>query len=421
MTTIFLDHHSTTPPSEAVIDAVTRAMRIAGNASSSHEGGKAAAKIVEDARRCVAETMGGVDPADVYFTSGATESNGIVLRSIVDGENERGRRPHIVTSAIEHSAILVPLRQLARRGQCTFTAVPVGASGIVNPADVARAMRPDTVLVSVMGGQNEVGTIQPVEEIAAVAHARGVPMHSDLCQSFGKVPLRGFDFASASSHKIYGVTGTGCVLIPQRFLARMSVPALGGSQQNGVRGGTLNLHGIAGFGAACREMRTWNAGPQSVGGLAGEALRLCVLRDLLLKCLRDALGDEIVRVNGAIDAPIGAPQATNDPARRLRLPHSLSVRLVGVCPISLDAAVRNSIDVSAAAACKSLGGERSHVLEAMGIPEDGAVVRIGLGKCNNEANVRWAAKVIADAALPLVGVGCDAPEGCEGGVCPVRR
>lgn len=409
MTTIFFDHHSTTPPSEAVIDAVTSAMRLAGNASSSHEGGMASARVVDDARRCVADSFGGANPDDVYFTSGATESNNIVLRGIVNAANDRGIAPHIVTSAIEHSAILVPLRELAKRRQCTFTLVPVGSDGVVSPDDVARAIRRDTALVTVMGAQNETGVIQPIEAISNVAHARGIPMHSDLCQSFGKVPLRGFDAASASAHKLHGPTGVGAVLLPQSVLSRMSPQSLGGSQQNGVRGGTINLHGIAGFGAACREMRAWNEGTVRVGGLAGEALRLCRLRDALLHALRGALGDDVVRVNGAIDAPIWTPQGTNDPAKRRRLPHSLSITLRGVCPISLDAALRKHIDVSAAAACKSLGGERSHVLEAMGIPDDGAVVRIALGKCNSEANVMFAAQLIADAAHALLGVGCEIP------------
>lgn len=409
MTTIFFDHHSTTPPTETVIAATVEAMRLAGNASSSHEGGRRAAEVVENARRCVADALG-VDPASIYFTSGATEATNIVLRGVVNYANDRGRIPHIVTQPTEHSATLVPLRELARRGRCTVTFVPVGPSGIVDPDDVKRAIRPDTALVTVMGANNETGAIQPIQAIADVAHSRGVPMHSDLCQSFARVPLRGFDGASGSAHKIHGPTSTGFVSLSPALRARMTPPELGGSQEGGVRSGTLNLHGIAGFGAACREMRAWNEGPSRVGGLAGEALRLCHLRDSMLALLRGALGDDVVKVNGAIDAPIWTPQATDDPARRLRLPHSLSIRLVGVCPISLDAAIRRHIDVSAAAACKSLGGERSHVLTAMGIPDDGAVVRIGLGRCNDAENVRYAAQLIADAARALLGVGCDIPQ-----------
>lgn len=387
---IYLDNHATTQPSPRVVAAVCHAMQCCGNAASSHPLGRAMAARVDRARRQVA-AVAGVAPPLVTFTSGATEANNLALRGVIDAcARDRNGRNRILCSAVEHSSILATARALADAGRAVVTILPVDATGAVDPAVLARALGPDVAIVSIMHANNEVGTINDVEALAALCHARGVPFHADMCQTFAKIPLGpgAADMVSASAHKLRGPTGVGALIFGSEAMRWWIVPQqTGGTQEDGIRAGTTNSQGVVGFGEAAEET--------SAGWASGEGLRLGALRNLLWALLRDGVGVEWVRLNGSPDV-----------ARRL--PQNLNVTFLGVCPASLDEAVRDHVCVSGAAACRTLGGERSHVLEAIGSPDDGAPVRFGLGQ-NDEAQVRAIARLFVDAAMRLRGQGCSIP------------
>jgi cysteine desulfurase len=388
---IYLDNHATTQPSPRVVAAVCRAMQCCGNAASAHPLGKAMSAQVERARQQVAYVVG-VRPSGVIFTSGATEANNLALRGVVDAcARDRNGRNRVVVSAVEHSSVLATARSLADAGRAVVTVLPTDATGAVDPAVLSRALGPDVAIVSIMHANNEIGAINPIDAIAALCKARGIPFHVDACQSFAKIPLRASQaqFISASAHKLRGPTGVGALIVTDEGLRRWIVPQqTGGTQEDGLRAGTTNAHGIIGFGEAAEET--------SAAWRAGEGARLASLRGLLFMLLRENLGDEWVRLNGPAD-----------PAKRL--PQNLNVTFVGVCPMSLDEAVRDRVCVSGAAACRALGGERSHVLEAIGSPDDGATVRFGLGQ-NDEAQVREIAALFVTAARRLRGQGCAIPK-----------
>lgn len=383
----YLDCNATTPVCEGALRAVLAAMGCCGNASSAHGPGRAAAARVEAARESVARMLGGADPRGVVFTSGATEANNLALRGVVEAarRDPKRARPHVVTSAVEHSSVLAPLRRMAARGEIALDEAPA-PGGVVRVEDVAALLRPETVLVSVQHANNEVGTVQPAAAIGDLCAERGVLYHADLCQSAGKVPLdvSKVDLASVSAHKLYGPTGVGALYARPEVLAWLEPQTLGGGQEGGRRAGTLNAHAIAGFGAACDAMAGWGE---------REAPRLRRLRDLLLALLLE--GPVPLAVNGALDPPWDGA----GPCFALRLPHNLNVTLLGVDGKAFHDDVRREVALSAGSACKALGGQRSHVLDAVGAPPDGAVVRVGLGSCNDEAQVRRAARAIIDAAL----------------------
>lgn len=365
------------------------AMGCCGNASSAHLDGQSAAARIANARQQVATLLGIDDARDLVFTSGATEANNLAIRGVIDAARRDGRaKPHVLASAIEHSSILAPLRRAAARGEIDFNEIPVRDEGIVRVGCVERRIRPETVLVSVQGANNEIGTIQPIEAIGDLCASRGVLFHTDLCQSLGKVPFdpSKYDLASMSAHKLYGPTGVGALYARGPVFAWLEPQTLGGGQENGRRAGTLNLHGIPGFGAAADAMRrAWCEGT--------EGMRLRYLRDALFEELLASLAD--VRVNGAIDPPCWTAGYA---VRGLRLPHNLNVTLLGADGKMFHALVRDRVSLSAGSACKALGGQRSHVLDAIGAPTDGAVMRVGLGANVSEREVAEAAKAIVEAA-----------------------
>lgn len=389
LTIPYLDCNATTPVCPEAREAINRALASCGNASSAHNLGRQAAAVVEAARASVAELLGVSDPSDVTFTSGATEANNLAIRGVIDAARRDGHaKPHVLASAVEHSSILAPLRRAAAEGEIDFDEIPARDAGIVRVGCVERRIRPETVLVCVQGANNEVGSIQRVEAIGDLCAEKRVLFLVDLCQSFGKVhfdPSK-YDLASMSAHKLYGPTGVGALYARPEVWSWIVPQTLGGGQERGRRAGTLNHQGIAGFGAAADMMaRSLRDGR--------EAERLRYLRDLLLAILRSELGDEVVHVNGAIDPP-----AWEAPSQGLRLPHNLNVTLRGVDGKAFHDAVRPFLCVSAGSACKALGGQRSHVLDALNAPTDGAVMRVGLGLCNDEAQVRYAAGEIVRVA-----------------------
>ena len=274
---IYLDHNATTPVDPRVVDAVTGVLRDQfGNASSVHTFGQAAKSSVDDARSAVATLLGG-RPQEIVFTSGGTEADNLAIRGVADAHVSTSRR-HLIASAIEHEAVLNTFKALARRGWTT-SLLPVDSTGIVDPAALESAITDDTALVSVMHANNEIGTIQPIPELAAIANRHGALFHSDAVQSVGKVPVAvddlHVDLLSLSGHKFNGPKGIGALWV--RRGSRLTATATGGRQERNRRAGTENVPGIVGLGEAAR---------LATEKLATEDARVGLLRD---RCLRRSL------------------------------------------------------------------------------------------------------------------------------------
>lgn len=385
----YLDAHASTLLCPEALEAMTRAAACA-NAASKHGWGAMGEGVVESARREFADAFA-CDPECIAFTSGATEGNNLALRGVLDAfardAMARGEVPrrHVVASNVEHASILGTLGRLALLGRAEVTLVPVGPSGVVDPADIARAIRPDTALCTVMQAQNEIGTVQPLADIARLCRERQVLFHSDAAQSFGREPAPPADIVTVSGHKFHGPVGVGAVYLRPGLAGWIEPQAFGGMHPRGVRAGTANVPGIAGMAAALRMMRReWPSG----------AARVRCLRDQLLAGIMQ-LGEERVTVNGAMTQ---------------RLPHNLNVSFARVCPWALHAALRPTIAVSGGAACKTLARDRSHVLDAIG--SEGAPVRYGLSLDTTEADIATAVRATVDAARALYGRGCFAPGEC---------
>jgi cysteine desulfurase len=365
METVYMDHSATTPVRPEVVEAMLPYFGGKyGNASSVHHKGREAREAVEDARRTVAVHLGAA-PDEIVFTSGGTESDNHAIRGVAAAAGERGR--HIITSAIEHHAVLNTCKDLEKEG-FEVTTLPVDEHGLVDPDDLRDAMRPDTILVTVMMANNEVGTIEPIAELAEVAAGHNVPLHTDAVQAVGKVPVDveelGVDLLSLSGHKFYGPKGVGVLYI--RSGTRIRPVQVGGHHEKGRRAGTENVPGIVGLARAlelaCAEME-------------GEGQRLRRLRDQLQEGLAGSLED--ARLNGHPDR---------------RLPHILNITFAYVegesMLLSLDAA---GVCVSTGSACTSGTLEPSHVLTAMGVPAEMAhgSLRFSLGRVNDEKDVEY--------------------------------
>lgn len=352
---IYLDHNATTPVHASARDAMVRTLTQEdfGNPSSVHYYGQRAKSSVDDARASVAALIG-ADPGDVIFTSGGTESDNLALRGALDARanDSGGGRRHLVTSAIEHEAVLNTARALEKQGW-PVSIVPVGSSGVVDPADIAKVVTPETALVSLMHANNEVGTIQPILDAAAIAKNAGAWFHTDAVQSAGKLPLLarewasvGVDLISISAHKFGGPKGIGALWI--RRGVRLSPTATGGRHERNRRAGTENVSGIAGFGAAAAIARASLLGSSGVSDIT----RIGALRD---------------RLESAILSSVSGAAVNGDPSRRL--PNTSNISFDGVEAESLLIALDlDEIAVSTGAACSSGTLEPSHVLKAMGLP-----------------------------------------------------
>ena len=359
---VYLDHNATTPVHPAVADAVTEALRDQfGNASSVHAFGQAAKAALDDARGSVAALVGG-EPSEIVFTSGGTEADNLAIRGVA--EAAPADRRHLIASAIEHEAVLHTLKALSRRGWRT-TLLPVDAGGAVDPEDLERALAPDTALVSVMHANNEIGTLQPVAELARTARAAGVRFHVDAVQSAGKVPLDvralGVDLLSLSGHKFNGPKGAGALWM--RRGSRLAATMTGGRQERNRRAGTENVPAIVGLGVAARIAREQ---------LAPAAADCRALRDRLEAGILDRVPGAVV--NGAPDA---------------RVPNTTSISFAGVEAEALLIALDlEGIAVSTGSACSSGTLEPSHVLRAMGFPprrvQSSIRFSVGLGNTGAE-------------------------------------
>jgi cysteine desulfurase len=382
---IYLDHHATTPVDPRVVEAMAPYWsRDFGNASSrTHRYGWRAEAAVEHARERIAAALGAAEPREIVFTSGATESDNLALQGVYAAH--AAERDHVVSVAIEHAAVLDTLRALGRRG-ARATLLPVDGEGRVDPAEVARALEPGTVLVSVGAANGEVGTLQPLAEIARVCHERDVLFHSDAAQAVGKVPLDvealGIDLLSVSAHKLYGPKGVGALYVRRRRRsgARLRLEPLlfGGGQERGLRSGTLAVPLIVGFAEAVVLAHAERD---------AEAARLAALRDGLLESLRRELSGVLV----------------NGPARG-RLPGNLNVSFEGVAADALLAQLED-VALSTGSACSSARPEPSHVLAALGLPAERArgALRIGLGRGTRREDVEYAALRIATEVRRLRG------------------
>jgi cysteine desulfurase len=375
--TIYLDHAATTPIDPSVFDAMRPYLETEyGNPSSLHERGRVVRAAVETAREQVAEALG-VTPLEVLFTSGGTESDNQAVKGIAWAAREAGRGAHIVTTAIEHHAVIESCEWLATHAGFNVDVVPPEPDGIVDPDRLLAAVRDDTVLVSVIQANNELGTIQPLDVVGPALRDRGVPLHTDAVQAFGRVELDldewGIGALALSAHKFNGPKGVG-VLMLRRDLAAQPV-LHGGGQERGVRSGTLNAAGIVGCGAAAAlTART----------MSTEVPRLRGLRDQLLAGL---LAVDGVTLNGSATA---------------RLPNNAHVAVSGcdgeALLLALDTA---GIAASTGSACQSGAAEPSHVLTAIGAPRARAHLRFTCGRTTVEADIDGAVTAFTDCVKRL--------------------
>jgi cysteine desulfurase len=379
MSRIYLDNHATTPVAPEVIEAMLPYFGDRyGNASSqAHAFGQEAHAAVEAARASVAALIG-AEPDEICFTSGATESNNLAIRGGARSLAGKGR--HVVVSAIEHASVLEPARALERDG-FEVTSVGVDGEGLVDVAAVRGALRPDTVLVSVMAANNEIGTVQPVTEIGAVCRERGIVFHTDAVQALGRLPVDArawaADAMSLSAHKMYGPKGVGALFLSRARRPRFKPQpqAEGGGQEKGLRSGTLNVPGLVGFGKAAELARRALE--------TGEPARLAALRDHLLERLSAAISGVVV--NGS---------------RTRRLPGNLNVSIERAEAETLILSLGGDIAISSGAACAEAGGKGSHVLRALGLAEARVytALRFGIGRYNVQSEIEAVAETVAAAA-----------------------
>lgn len=377
-TPIYLDHHATTPVDPRVLEAMLPCFtEHYGNPSSTdHAHGAKAKRLVDDARAQVARLLNAPDPDDVLFTSGATESDNLALRGVL--------RPgdHLVTTAVEHKAILATCKDLEAHG-VEVTYVGVDGQGLLDVADVEAAIRPNTRLISVMAANNEVGAIYPLREIGEIAARHEVLFHTDAAQAAGHIPMdveaMGIDLLSMSGHKMYGPKGIGALYVRQaNRKVRLSPVLTGGGQERGIRSGTHNVPGIVGLGTACEVAQRI---------MADEAVRVSGLRDELWRRIQEIHPEALV---------IGPPL---DGAR---LPHNLMVSMKPFKARALLRQLSDNVSVSAGSACQTDRTEASHVLTAMGLDSQAPfALRFGLGRGNTSDDNQGVAAAMEATIRPL--------------------
>jgi len=374
---IYLDHAATTPLHPEVLQEICQFLETTfGNPSSLHFYGRAAKQQLELARKSVADLIG-AQPQEIIFTSGGTEADNLAITGVALANMVRGR--HIITSAIEHHAVLNTCKALARKG-FDLTVLPVDGDGIVDPSDLKKAIRRDTILITIMHANNEIGTIEPIPELGRIAREYGIIFHTDAVQTAGYIPLNvddlGVDLLSLSAHKIYGPKGAGALYL--RDGVKLSPLIHGGGQEKKCRPGTENLPGIVGFGKAAEVVAR---------DLTRMSSRYKMLCDRLIKGIQERLPD--AKLNG-------------HPERRL--PHNANFSFRGTkgecLLVGLD---QQGIAVSAGAACSSGDARMSHVLEAIGLtPEVGAgTIRMTVGRSNTAEDIDYVIDVLVDLVEKL--------------------
>jgi cysteine desulfurase len=379
---IYLDHHATTPIAPSVLEAMMPffTTHFGNPASVGHSYGWTAEAAVKQARAIVARSIN-ARPEEIIFTSGATEANNLAIKGVAESYFSKGK--HIITLATEHNAVLGPCRYLETLG-FDLTVLPVRSDGLVEVATLQAALRDDTILVSVMTANNEIGTIQPIAEIGNCCHDRGVLFHTDAAQAIGKLPLdvqaMKVDLMSLTAHKVYGPKGIGALYVRRRNpRVMLSAQLHGGRQERDLRSGTLNPPLIVGLGRAI---------DLALATQEPEALRLASLRDRLLTTLQTELGTDRIIIHGSLQA---------------RLSGNLNLSIRDLDGQALMLALRNTIALSSGSACASANPKPSHVLTALGVTDQlaFAALRFGLGKDNTEAQIDRAAQAIVQVVHQL--------------------
>ena len=388
-----MDHHATTPVDPRVLDAMLPYLtRAFGNAASrSHVFGWEAEAAVDEARRQVAVGMG-ASPKEIVFTSGATESDNLAVLGAARAYKSKGN--HVVTGATEHHAVLDSCHELEREGfEVTYLAPD--RTGRIEAGQVAHALRDSTVLVSLMLANNEIGTVHPLAEIGAVCRERGVLLHTDAVQGFGKIPFdveaMNVDLASFTAHKMYGPKGVGALYVrARRPRVRLQPLFYGGGHERGMRSGTLNVPGIAGLGKAVEI---------SIAERDAEARRLRLLRQRLYKGIVAEIPG--VSVNGPA-LPALAADGSLPAGEDGRLPGNLNLSFEGVEGEALLMGLKD-VAVSSGSACTSASLQPSHVLKAIGVPDNlaHASIRFGLGRPNTGEEVEFTIAAVAAAVRRL--------------------
>ena len=392
-TPVYLDYAATTPADPAVVAAMTRHLGPDGAfgnpASRLHSFGREAEEAVEQARVHVAELIG-ADPREIVWTSGATESNNLAVKGAAGAAAQAGRGAHVVTSAIEHKAVLDPCRHLERNG-FEVTRIAPGADGLLAPDRVLAALRDDTVLLSLMHVNNEIGAVTDVETIGRMARDRGIPFHVDAAQSAARLPLdmarQRADFVSLSGHKLYGPKGVGALYVRRRRRADLQPQIHGGGHERGLRAGTLPTHQIVGMGEAARLMRK---------RLRSETARTADLERRFLDRLR---GVERMAING--DRAHAVPGIVN-----LRFQCVESESLLMALP---------DVALATGSACMSARVEPSYVLRALGLDDDAAhsSVRFSFGRFTTADEIDYAARRVREAVAELRALSPEWHEPCS--------
>ncbi len=376
---IYMDNHATTRTDPRVVEEMLPYFtENFGNAASrNHEFGWVAEQAVEQARDRIAKLIGAT-AKEIIFTSGATESDNLAIKGVAEMYKEKGN--HIITQAIEHKAVLDTCKRLEKYG-FRVTYLPVQKDGRIDLDDLKRAMDDKTILVTIMAANNEIGVLQPIREIGALCHERGVLFHTDAVQAIGKVPFNviqdNVDIASITAHKLYGPKGVGALYVRRKNPRVQLVAQIdGGGHERGMRSGTLNVPGIVGLGKACAIASS---------EMAEEAKYLSGLRDRLKDKIMGQLDE--VYINGSIEH---------------RLPGNLNISFAYVEGESLLMGI-NDIAVSSGSACTSATLEPSYVLKALGAGDDLAhsSIRFGLGRFNTEAEVDYVAERVVDTVKRL--------------------
>lgn len=377
---IYMDNHATTPLDPRVLETMLPYFTEEfGNAASrTHAFGWRAEAAVDAARETIARFINAESGKEIVFTSGATESDNLAIKGVAEYYGSKGK--HIVTSTIEHKAVLDSCKRLEKQGY-EVTYVAAGPDGVVSPTDIQKALTEKTILVSVMLANNEVGTIQPIEEIGKLTRARGIVFHVDAVQGIGKTPFdvraMNVDLASLTAHKIYGPKGVGALYVRRsRPRVRLAAQMDGGGHERGNRSGTLNVPGIVGFAKAIEIL-------QQEG--AEEVRRIQGLRDRLHRRIQAELEEVVLN---------GHPEN--------RLPGNLNLSFSYVEGEGLMMAIKD-VAVSSGSACTSASLEPSYVLRSMGLDEDMAhsSIRFGLGRFNTEEEVDYVADLVVSKVKKL--------------------
>lgn len=376
---IYLDNHSTTPMDPRVLEhMVPFFVQNFGNASSkNHCFGWKVAEMVDKSRRKIGECLGAHE-TEIVFTSGATESNNTAIKGSARQLKAKGN--HIVTSSIEHKSVLDSCEYL-RNENFEISYVKPNTRGIIEVDAVKEALRPNTILMSFMLANNEIGMINPIAEIGELAKEKGIIFHCDAVQGFGRIPCSvadlNADLVSISAHKIYGPKGVGALFV-KKTTGRFLEPLIhGGGQEHGLRSGTLNVPGIVGMAQACE---------LAIDELVGESIRILQLRNLLLKELKESTPQ--LQVNGALEN---------------RLPGNLNLSFGDIDGNELMLALCQQLAVSAGSACSSSSQKPSHVLGALALPLERihSSLRFGIGRFNSESDIRNAAQLVGSAVKKI--------------------